>query len=108
MNQINVEGTVTGRFSSAMPVTSSEANKMVARTSSYDSILEHLRVAGDVGSTAPGIEAITGIKAHKRLPELRKLGKVKLKTQRLYPGELFPAAMTRKINGRPARVWVLA
>lgn len=81
--------------------TSATADKQ----SGYATIMELLQAAGGEGLTAKEIELRTGVKAHKRLPEMRGT-EVKIKTCMRSDGT--DEAVTRIINGRASRVWVLA
>lgn len=93
------------------PVNTSVAALLQAQpaiTSSYDRIMHTLRQRAD-GYTAVELEKQLGIKAHKRLPELRDAGKVKVQKVNTNPN-VIPARwtdVTRVVNGRRSRVWVL-
>lgn len=85
--------------------TSIEAVKAVKLGKTHALIHGMLVAAGPAGLTSSEIEQRTEVKAHKRLPELQRMGKAKLRTEELggVSGEV-----TRVVNGRKARVWVAA
>jgi hypothetical protein len=70
----------------------------------HERILATLKQRND-GYTSTEIEKIIGIKAHKRLPELRDAGKVAV--ARVFDDRKGTFTdLTRVVNGRRSRVWV--
>lgn len=78
---------------------SATANAQADKLSSYATIRELLQAAGSEGLTAKEIELRTGVKAHKRLPEMRG-------TDAWIKTDDFGTPVTRVVEGRRSRVWV--